>query len=453
MSLPNSNNSPYPAGECSYTFSQGFSSSSCPTLVTNTVDPLYKVVSILYAPPGNQSTEGLTQTTTDGTTTTVGQNFTFSDEFTYSVGIPGLITGGVSFGFADSSISTNAFVQTWTNAKGIVDATSEEDPPGLDCANNPPGEVCQHNSDIEDHELDNFSVWLNPEIDLTTTTDNVAVSYATGFQSISGVSQPEPDIITVKAINMEPTPGSVTSANPNGASSVPVVALYLQAVSLNGSGTNYYEPGLAILCKHLIQSEYNSRSCTQADQCGCTPADFAQILVQDPLLGFNATTLTDNPLSSNISPLTRDGSGESVCAGSPNSQGLLQVQPGSDCRYVVVPTSATDPTPLPLKLSGVAPSSQAQAYNDVQTLTNGSSQSYNVGIQYQTSGIIGSEKSQYTWTWQDTESNGTSNGNGNSVNLLLQTNTTDCGADVALFEDTLYHTFVFQTPGGYSGCN
>ncbi len=453
LSLPDTNNTPYPAGECSYTFSQGISTSSCPTLVTNTVDPYFKVVSILYAPPGNQSTEGLTQTLTDGASTTIGQNFTFGEEFTFSDGIPGVISGGASFGFATSSSNSSAFTQTWSNSQGMVDLTSEDDPLGTDCLNNPPGTPCKNYSDTEDHELDNFYVWLNPELTLTTTTDNVPVSYTTGYQSISGVSQPQPDIIPVKAIQMEPIPGSITSANPTGTSSVPVGLLIPQGVSINGTNTSYYEPGLAILCKHLIQSEYNAGTCTQQDQCGCTPADFAQILVQDPLLRFNPTTLTDNPLSSDVSPLTLDASGESTCAGSPNSQGLLQVDPGSDCRFVVVPSSSTDPTPLQFTLSSTSSTQLAQAQYDVQTLSYGNSQSYNVGIFYQTPGIIGSEKSQYTWTWQDTETNSSSSGNGNSVNLLLQTNSTDCTAKVVVFEDTLYHTFAFQTPEGYSECN
>ena len=103
--------------------------------------------------------------------------------------------------------------------------------------------------------------------------------------------------------------------------------------------------------------------------------------------------------------------------------------------------------------SQTSPTTLAQAQNDVQTLSYGNSQSYNVGIFYQTPGIIGSEKSQYTWTWQDTETNSSTNSNGNSVNLLLQTNSPNCTAKVVLFEDTLYHTFAFQTPEGYSECN
>jgi len=59
ITLPNTNNSTVPAGECVFNFSNGTGQSSCPSLVTNTIDPLYKVVSILYEPPGNESTQGL----------------------------------------------------------------------------------------------------------------------------------------------------------------------------------------------------------------------------------------------------------------------------------------------------------------------------------------------------------------------------------------------------------
>jgi hypothetical protein len=68
-------------------------------LLTPTVfNPLYKVFSILYSPPGNQSTQGYGTTTTNGTTTTVGNSFTFSNQINFSTGVPSIFSAGATYG-------------------------------------------------------------------------------------------------------------------------------------------------------------------------------------------------------------------------------------------------------------------------------------------------------------------------------------------------------------------
>ena len=59
---------------------------SCPTITTATYDPLYQVISVLYSPPGNDSYNGFTDTTSIATNTTIGSNFTASQSLTFTEG-------------------------------------------------------------------------------------------------------------------------------------------------------------------------------------------------------------------------------------------------------------------------------------------------------------------------------------------------------------------------------
>ena len=238
LTLPNTNNSSVPAGECVYTFSNGNGSSDCPELVTDTLEPLYKVVSILYEPPGNNSSQGLTSGTSEGTNSSIGQSFTFSDEYTFSSGITGLYNDSVSFGFTISSLSSDAFAQTWTNAQSLTTDDNSLDPQGKN------GSTGINGSDAVQHSLDEISVWLNPMITTVTYSDySTPVCYSIGYQSIPNVSNPSPDIVTVPVAQMMPTPGSITSANPYGTSTVPNSKIVPSAY-VGQDGSTYTEPGL-----------------------------------------------------------------------------------------------------------------------------------------------------------------------------------------------------------------
>ncbi len=445
LTLPNTNNSAYPAGECVFTFSNGGGSSSCPSLVTNTIDPLYKVVSILYAPPGNESTQGLSSATTDGTTTSIGNSFTFGDEYTFSSGVTGVFNDSVSFGFALASSNTAAFAQTWTNAQSVATDDNYLDPAGAN------GGTGTSGSDGIEHNLDMFVVWLNPEITTTTYSDySTPVSYKTGMVPVGNITTPDADIIVVPAANLMPLPNSMTPSNPFGTSTVPNSKI-LPSVHIGADGTQYSEPGLGVLCKNLNLSEYNSH-CSLTDQCGCTPADFAQIVVQDPLLRYNASTLTPNPVLESDSPLVVDGSGVDTCGGTVTNN-KVTVPQGSDCRFVIVPQASGSNAPLNIPLDGQSTNTASQTYTGSNILTSGSSFSYNVGLATQVGGIGAAMKNQQTWTWQDFQNTAVSQGASNSVQILLKTSTYDCFANIAVYEDTIYHTFAFQFPTGATGCN
>ena len=119
---------------------------------TGTYDPAYKVVSILYAPPGNQSTQGYTVSTTNGTTSTIGDGFTYSQQLTFSAGIAGVLGGSASWGYSTGNSDSQAFTQSWTDATGYV--------------NNDMGKssLNPNASNVENHNLDLFLIWLNPQV-------------------------------------------------------------------------------------------------------------------------------------------------------------------------------------------------------------------------------------------------------------------------------------------------
>jgi hypothetical protein len=120
---------------------------------------------------------------------------------------------------------------------------------------------------------------------------------------------------------------------------------------------------------------------------------------------------------------------------------------------VIVPIEAGSTTTEFSQLTGGGKDNYMQSDSTSSTLTTGSGWSYNVGVSYQAGPLIAQLKEQYTWTWADTESTGKTTGQTNTLTVNLQTSTTDCTENVNIYEDTLYHTFVFQSPTGANGCN
>jgi hypothetical protein len=404
--------------------------------ISTIMDPQYKVISILYSPPGNQSFQGYTDTTTDGTTTTIGSSFTFAEELTFSSGMADMFDVGGSTGFSVTTSNSSAFTQTYT------DATSVSSDDNSNSTYNP------LKSDTINHNLDTFVIWLNPQVMIMSegTSPTTPVSYTIGSQATPGVSAIVADTVLVPAAAMEVVPGSVTQANPAGVTSVPLSDLEQQAIA--GISGNSYMPGMAAICKN--QSYYpNNCSGDPNGQCGCVPSDFAAILATDPLLNYPNQQYagTDSPLEADsLATTTGPGSGPTICGENP-------VPANSNCRYVIVPIETGSTTPQISQLTGGGKDQYQQSDATSSTLTTGSGWSYNVGLSIQVGPLISQLKRQYTWTWADTESTGTTTGEANTMTVNLQTTTTDCTENVNIFEDTLYHTFVFQVPTGANGCN
>jgi hypothetical protein len=373
------------------------------------VSPAYQVVSILYAAPGNKSSAGFTNSTSDGATTTVGSSFTQGQSITFTYGFSPIASGSLSFGTSSTSSNSDAFTETFSDASGVSLSNSST-------------------SNAINHSYDTFLIWLNPEV--TVVTNGVApVSYSVGVQPLANGTTPNPDIVDITANVMQP--------NASGVTTVPATWLNHQINPATGAQT----PGLAGICKGVIAAEYAANTCTLADQCGCKPSDFAPILALDPLLSLPGTT----------SPLSVDTSGASACD-DPN---------GSDkCRYAPVTVAPGNLNQVVVTLSG--PDAQGdpttcnnftQGSSTTTSQTLGESTTESVSTSFKSGPGIGfSLTTTNTLSWMQSESTGTAAGTGYSEAVNLCSNTVGCGQDIPVYQDTVFHTFVFQQPSNNNSC-
>jgi hypothetical protein len=382
-----------------------------------TVDPKYLVTSIIYSTPGNRSQSGFTNTTTDGTTTSVTDSTTIGNTVTFSAGGEFLGTGSTvswSYGHSNTTGNTSAATATIAQATGVANATNSTAPNAIN------------------HPQDLFIIWLNPAV-LITQTGNSSGTFSMGTK-LQSPGDPNPgqpqaqDQVEVFAQSM--------MANPQGVTTVPVEILKPQ--SFNGQTL----PGLANVCANPI-SGYPG-TCTQANQCGCVPSDFTPILNLDPLLNFSPTQ----------SPLDADTSGAAVCA-NPSSS--------SKCRYVpvtVAPGSSVQVNELlagPQQVGGNIPvNTFTQTDSNQTTLTENESVADTVGmtIEHVFKPLFGNFglRSQTQWIWTHSESQGVINGRAHTMSVTLSSSTVDCSEQIPIFEDTVYHTFVFQQPAANPSC-
>jgi hypothetical protein len=401
-------------------------------VTTVTMTPAYKVASIIYAPPGNKSQDGFTNTTTNATTTNIGSSF--SQGTTTSIGV-GFKLGGIGitasamFGVTDTPSNSTAFQESFTNSSGTANQSNTSAP------------------DAINHSNDLFLIWLNPQVTVFGN-ESAPVGYGIGTQPLANGDTATPDIIPVSAAAME--------ANSAGITSVPTPKLGQQKTEQG------WMPGLASVCKNLIQSEYNPPSgppstCGLQDQCGCTPADFLPILQTDPLLFSQGLSNPVNPYPGTTSPLELNASSSEICGALPNPN-----LTGSNCRYVPVPQTKGSSSQADPLLTGPdtqggdnSPDAFVQGENTQTTTTLGGQTQTSVGFGVRlnfglTGGGSGSGGASINWglsdrmTWTDSQSIGTASGSGVSLSVSLSSGTVGCSENIPIFEDTVYHTFVFQ---------
>lgn len=389
---------------------------------SSVIYPAYKVTSIIYAPPGNKSQDGFTNTTTDSTTTTIGSSFTDANTITFNKGFTAWgidASASQSFGISHQSNNSTAFQETFSDATGVTNQSASGIPDAID-----------HNRDI-------FLIWLNPQLTVVGG-GSTPVSYSVGVQPTANGVTPPPDIVQISANVME--------ANSAGVTTVPKDWLNQQTPSINGQ--TVYTPGLASICKNLITAEYAARTCTFADQCGCTAADFLPILKADLLLFHNGTDNPISPYSSTASPLDANKSPYDICA-------ILPTPSGSDCRYVPVPNSPGSTSWETETLTGPdspggnnIPNSFQQTENTQTTHTQGGQTSESVGASFKIGPKVFNLTEANTLTWTQTQSVGTASGSGATLAVSLSSSTVGCvqNQNINVFEDTVYHTFVFQQP-------
>jgi hypothetical protein len=208
--------------------------------ITANIFPKYQILSLIYSPPGNSSTNGFTDTTFYGSTNSVSNSFSAGVTFTFSAGGGVFGVGGgtsASVSFTQGYGTTNAFTNTITSGQTLT----------LKSSRNP-----------VDHTNDTFWLWLNPLVTMTQT-GATAASY-----TISPPSGQVMDAVRISVAELQ-TPSTIP---------LPV----LEPIVING--TTY--PGLSNICAHPLPAS----QCTQANACGCVPSDFTQILATDPIIGI-----------------------------------------------------------------------------------------------------------------------------------------------------------------------
>ena len=208
--------------------------------------PQYYVLSVLYAPPGNSSSNGYTDTVSNGTSFTTSHNFSVDSNL--SIVASGSIFGsgtsvGVSFGFGGATGNSQSYQETYQNGTGTQ----------IQSVRNP-----------VDHTQDQFYLWLNPLVTVSLVGNSTTATYTMGTQP----GQPM-DIVNINAADLLNPP------------QIPLAILLPQTPT---PGVTL--PGLANICAHPLPTA----QCTQANACGCVASDFTTILGNDPLIGTAQTT-------------------------------------------------------------------------------------------------------------------------------------------------------------------
>jgi hypothetical protein len=395
----------------------GPSAMSGGTTAGKIIYPKYQVQSIIYDAPGNHSSNGFTNSTTHGTTTSVGSSFQLGNSVTFTTGASFLGTGSTvnwTFGHSTTSGNTSADTATITQATGVSNASGG-------------------GANAIDHKQDLFIIWLNPAVKIIQTGDTTGTfTYGTQAQGNNDPSPGQPqeqDQVEVFASSM--------MDNGSGQTTVPLAILVPQVVN------NQHLPGLGNICAN--NTAYQNGTCTLANQCGCVPSDFTPILNQDPLLNFASTT---SPLNANTS----------------SAQACTNPATSASCRYVPVMVtngSGTQITELlagPQQQGGNIPVNTFTQDDSTQTSeTLSQSSSTTVGFTVNTTIGLGfgphfGFSNANTFTWSTSESIGSINGSSNSMTVSFSSSTVGCNQNIPIFEDTVFHTFVFQQPSGNSSC-
>lgn len=368
--------------------------------------PKYRVESIVYVTPGNHSNNSFTDALTDGITTGIGSSFANTTSITYSVGLNFLGLLGSTASWTTSQTNTVGYTelttQTISSAVGVGLASNASSP-----------NTVSHIGDL-------FVIWTNPAVQI----------YQTGPQSI------EYGLGTQPQTAGDPDPGSPQAYSVD--EQVQAAAMQNGQVPF-GALTPYTAPdgeklpGLGNIC---ASTQYYPNSCTPANQCGCTSQDFAGILAQDLVLNYPATE----------TPLDADGSPSDYCSsGNPATT--------DNCRYIPVLTSEKEP--LSVLLSGpdepglgspVTPLSLTDMYQIATTQTTSTAQTvgFTYGYNFNPGGNGPTITTGTSFTWSNSQSSGEVNSTAHTMQGQLSSSTVSCYDFINVFEDTVFHTYLFQ---------
>lgn len=211
------------------------------------VAPLYEVTAILYDPPGNASSNGFADGESQGTTTSLQNNFSTNISLAYTT------TDKTPGGFS----MTDGVAMTWGQTSGNADAFTA----GLDITQ---GNQLKSAEQTIDHTQDEMFVLLNPAIWI--------------YQTGPSTWEYTPSLLDASSTNY----GDVLNSNIEGLQTPSLMGVALLEPQNTGEGTY---PGFDNICANPLPPS----ECTQANACGCTPSDFATIVAQDPMVGIGAT--------------------------------------------------------------------------------------------------------------------------------------------------------------------
>jgi len=438
---------------CTLDFTATSSSSGTATLdptncqETTLLKPAYQVVSILYDPPGNKSQAGFMETAQYGTTTTVGSNFTAGTSVSFTEGASFLGTGASmseTFGTSVSTTSSSALQETFSDSTGVANMNESYNPDAIN-----------HNQDI-------FLVFLNPEVQIHSVGGN-PINY--------GVLIPPPINGQDSIVDILPVSANVMEANSAGVTTVPLSVLVPQ--NLEPSNPSELWPGLGAICANnaiykqqiiddeqaVLNGTIPPEDCTLTNQCGCTPNDFLPILQMDPLLFYNGMNKPPTAYPGYVSPLTANTNNgtasDADCDVLPLGSNLSNNLEMS-CRYVPVANGispTTDYTQKTVGLSGPEYPGDSNAPNTFQqgdmtqsTITMGgqTQESVAFGFTEKAPGFSFTNNNSFTWT--QSQSVRIANSTTDTMNVSLNSQTVGCEQSISIWEDTVFHTFVFTQP-------
>lgn len=393
--------------------------------------PKYKILSLLYDAPGNQSSNGYSDSQTYGTTTSVNQSFasgtstTFSETFGFGFPPFGSFSSTLSWTYGSSSASGNSSASTFsvTTATGVANRSSSSG-----------GNAINHQQDL-------FLIWLNPYVILEQVASDMGqvICHTARYPCEKyGMTTPNSGLFTVTVpaqTSTDPFPGqpqaqdvvevyvSVMMPNVNGVTTVPLSILQPQTLP-----DGEVLPGLASICANPLPPP----NCTFANQCGCIPQDFETILALDPLIGVSGTI---DPTTLNNSTIGNRYQTIMAAPGSPQTEKLSGPEQvgGNNPPNTFAATDATQTTNTSTQGTTYSMSDTANVRLDV------------MGFSLQFGGTD-------SWTWSDSESFGSIGGQAHQAQVTFSSSTVGCSQNVGIFEDTVFHTFVFQQPPGNNSC-
>ena len=211
---------------------------------TATAGLKYEILSILYDPPGNSSSNGFTNSISAGASTSVSQNFTNSDSLTFSGGVPGA-TNSVTFSTSQSVGNGSSYTTNYQASDGS-----------------------QLGSTVQaiDHSQDQVYLLIDPSITVTQTGE------ASGYYTFGGS-------LDATGFGVGGVPPDVLNINIEGLQNPSTIPLDILEPQVPTPGVTL--PGLSFICANPLPPA----QCTQQNACGCTAADFAPIVAQDELAG------------------------------------------------------------------------------------------------------------------------------------------------------------------------